>query len=509
MMDKIILFIKNLSEKQTILLLLGISFGLRLYAVLMSQGISYDGAGYGFIVRDFLRGDFLKGLSSPLHPFYPLIVSWITFDPAHVEISGRVISLFFGTMTLLPVYYLSKEIVGQRGAIFSGLFYSFHPYLATYSGMLLSEATYMGLLSMSVYFFWTGLSLGKILRIILSSGFLGLAYLTRPEGIGYFIIFFIWVVFFKGVRKGWLKKMMFLCATLLPLIILSTPYIIHIHRDTGQWLITKKGIGIQSELIPPIESRGIGEGGKRIEEKIGSIPLKIVKNMISFIPFTTYHYLRAYHFTLWLFLLFGLVGIKQRRSTAEVLVLSIIIFHIISLATFTTSTIRFSVAMVPISLIWAGAGVLGMEKFLKKMNFSKAGAWVSAIIVLALIVQLPQSLKPERRHRQDQKSVGLWLRENTPKNSLIMGNSPVEAFYAERDFILLPHGVPLEGIHGKSYKEIIQWAKDKKVTHILINKYTHKINPDFVQSIQPSDLKEFYRYKEEDGNMIIVYEVVY
>ncbi len=281
MMDKIILFIKNLSEKQTILLLLGISFGLRLYAVLMSQGISYDGAGYGFIVRDFLRGDFLKGLSSPLHPFYPLIVSWITFDPAHVEISGRVISLFFGTMTLLPVYYLSKEIVGQRGAIFSGLFYSFHPYLATYSGMLLSEATYMGLLSMSVYFFWTGLSLGKILRIILSSGFLGLAYLTRPEGIGYFIIFFIWVVFFKGVRKGWLKKMMFLCATLLPLIILSAPYLINIHRDTGQWLITKKGIGIQSELIPPIESRGIGEGGKRIEEKIGSIPLKIVKRSFS------------------------------------------------------------------------------------------------------------------------------------------------------------------------------------------------------------------------------------
>ncbi len=51
MVDKIILFIRNLNEKQTILLLLGISFGLRLYSVLMSQGISYDGTGYGFIAR--------------------------------------------------------------------------------------------------------------------------------------------------------------------------------------------------------------------------------------------------------------------------------------------------------------------------------------------------------------------------------------------------------------------------------------------------------------------------
>ena len=58
---KITLFIKDLNEKQILLILLGIAFGLRLYAVLMAKGIAYDGAGYGFVARDFLRHDFVKG----------------------------------------------------------------------------------------------------------------------------------------------------------------------------------------------------------------------------------------------------------------------------------------------------------------------------------------------------------------------------------------------------------------------------------------------------------------
>jgi hypothetical protein len=153
MVSKIILRIEGLSERQILWILLAITFSLRLYSVLMAVGVSYDGAGYGFVARDFLRHDFAKGLSSALHPFYPFLIFLFSTDAAHVEITGRFISLFFGTFTIIPLFYLVKKAVGQREALFSALFYTFHSYLVTYSGMLLTEATYWGLLVLSAYFF--------------------------------------------------------------------------------------------------------------------------------------------------------------------------------------------------------------------------------------------------------------------------------------------------------------------------------------------------------------------
>lgn len=509
MIEKFLNFINNSGKKKIFYLLLGITFILRLYAVLMAQGIANDSAAYGFMARDFMKWDFIKGLSSPLHPLYPFLISLISPDTGQVEIVGRIISLFFGTLTLLPVYYLSKEIVGQKGAIFSCLFYSFHPYLVTYSGMLLSEATYWGLLTLSIYFFWTGLNLNRVLRIILSGFFLGIAYLTRPEGLGYIIIFLFWVIIFYGLRKGWLKKFFFMGLILLPLALFSIPYLLYIYQEEGQWIITKKGLSIQSDLLNLVNKKDKGEE-KEIsrEERIKFHLYRKVRGMISCIPFTIYHYLKAYHFALWLFLFFGLIGIKWRRSRAEMMIASVILFHLISLAFFTKSTTRFSVPVIPISLIWAGAGVLEMKKYLKKITLSKANQILIALIILSLIIQLPQSLKPERKHRREQKMVGLWLKEHTSKDSKIMSNSPIEAFYAEREFILLPHEIPIEGIPGKSYQDIIQFAKEKRINYILVNKYTEERNPNFIKSIQPSDLKEFYHKRERDGSMIIIYEVV-
>ena len=506
---KITLFIKDLNEKQILLILLGIAFGLRLYAVLMAKGISYDGAAYGFVARDFLRHDFAKGLSSALHPLYPFLIYLLSPGPDHVEIVGRLISLFFGTITFIPVFYLAKEIAGQKGAILSGLFYSIHPYLVTYSGSLLSEVTYWGLFTLSVYFFWTGLKRKKVLRSIASGFFLALTYLTRPEGIGYLFIFVMWLFFYGGFKAGWFKKILLFGGVILPFLIFSILYMIRIHQETGQWLISKKAVGVQAELL---------RGGEQIDgsivkvvrlgqkSEVQHIIKGVAKNVIQNIPFTAYHYLRAYHFALWLFLIFGLIRVRQAGGKLELFLASIVLFHLFSLSIFTGSTIRFSVPLIPISLFWAGAGVLEIQRRLQRVKISNPEKWVSFLIILAILVQLPQSMRPEGRSRADQKEVGLWLKQNTPPGTVIMSNSPIEAFYAEREFLLLPQGISTPRNPGRSYNEIISYAKTKGVRYILTNRNTHEMNPGFIESIQSKDLKEVFMRADRKS---IIYEVIY
>jgi 4-amino-4-deoxy-L-arabinose transferase-like glycosyltransferase len=508
MVSKVIIFFESLNEKKLLLLLIGITFALRLYAVLMAQGIAFDSAAYGFMARYFLKGDFIKGLSIPGHPLYPLLMSLFSLDSTHVEMAGRLLSLFFGTLTIIPLFYLVKEAIGQKEAILSVLLYSFHPYLVTYSGMLLTEATYWGLLVLSVYFFWTGLKKGKLWRMTLSGSFLGLAYLTRPEGIGYILVYLIWAVVEGGLEKKWFKRSIFIGALILTVFIFVIPYVIYIHQETGGWLISKKAVSVQSDLLK--------ESPEQVDPSIGidqnkpvsgdSKILWITHNIIQFLPSVTYRYLRAYHFSLWLFLFFGLIRVRRKGIDYELFIASLVLFHLLSLSTFLPSSIRFSIPVIPLSLFWAGTGILEIKRYLEKIKVSNPEKVIFLLIILVILVQLPQNLKPERSFRAEQKKVGLWLKQNTPPDAIIMSNSPQETFYADREFMMIPSGISTPGNPGKSYHEIIDYVKTKGVRYILVNKNTHEMNPGFIESIQSTDLKEIFR--RADGGSTI-YEVIY
>jgi len=508
MSDKIITVFKNLNERQALVLLILVTFALRLYAVLMAQGIANDSTAYGFMAKDFLKGHYIKGLSSPAPPFYSLLIFLFSPDTAHVEIIGRFISLFFGTFTIIPLFFLVKKAIGRREAILSALLYAFHPYLVTYSGMLLTEPTYWGLVVFSVYFFWTGLEKQVTWKIGLAGIFLGLAYLTRPEGIGYVLVYLIWIIVEGILKKGWFKKIALIGVLILSALIFVIPYVIYIHQETGQWLISKKAkiaqnqfLNENAEEVNP--SKGI-EQNKPIEDN--SKILRIAQNIVQFFPFVIYHYLRAYHFSLWLLLFFGLIRVRQKVIPYELFLASLVLFHLLSLSTFVPSTIRFAVPVIPLSLFWAGAGILEIKRYLGKMKIFNPEKVIFLLLLFVVFIQLPQSLRPERAHRAGQKKVGLWLKQNTPPEAIIMSNSPQEAFYADRDFKILPWGISSHGFIAKSYDEIIDFARTKGIRYILVNKNTHEKNPGFIESIQSTDLKEIYR---EADQRLVIYEVIY
>lgn len=510
MVKKIISFLNTLHERQALFWLIGIAFILRLYTVLMAQGIAYDSAAYGFMARDFMKGNVDKALAIPGHPLYPFLISLFSINTEDVEIVGRLISLFFGTLTVIPLYFLIRNAIGKKEAIFSVLFYAFHPYLVSYSGMMLTEATYWGMLVLSVYFFWTGLQRDKIWKMGLSGFFLGLAYLTRPEGIGYLAVFIAWAIIEGFRRKAWFKGLLIVGILISSTLLTSFPYLLHIRQETGQWLISKKAADIQSNLlqkeVEQVYSRGSIESAPRPHRK-GFSFLLIFQNMMHRFPVLTYHYLRAFHVSLWIFLFFGLISVIRKKYAYEWFVASFVLFHLFSLAIFPfDSSIRFSIPVISLSLCWAGSGVLEMHRYLKIRKFLNPEKVVFFLITAALLIQLPQSLKPERSHRAVQKEVGLWLKQNTPSDAIIMSNSSQETFYADRKFIMLPEETNKPGASSDAYHEVMKFARAKGVRYILIDKNTFMRNRGFVEGIRPEDLREVFRKSDRE---LIIYEVVY
>jgi 4-amino-4-deoxy-L-arabinose transferase-like glycosyltransferase len=483
----------------------------------MARELANDSAGYGFMARDFMKGQYAKGLSYPFHPFYPWLISLFSPNASSVELTGRLISLFWGTVTLLPVYLLVKQAVGQKTAAFAGLFYSLHPDLIAYSGLLLSEATYWGLLTLAVYLFWMGLRRGSPLESMTSSLPLALAYLTRPEGVGYLLVFILWAAIHGELAKGWARKVVLIVGLVCLFVGASFPYLLEIRRETGHWLISKKALETQVRYLTvgqtkqemrapslkkrPVERRKPPRIVRRLQE--------IIRNVIQYLPFTIYHYLKAYYPALWIFLFLGLIRRRQEGEDRryEWFLGSMVLFHLFSLATFIPSTSRFSLPLIPISLLWAGAGVLLLQRFLRRRGVLEPARWIALLILLAALILLPIELSGVRKVREGERVAGQWLKENTPPDTVIISNSPREAFYGEREFVVLPPASPFRKGGGPSYQDVMSFAREEGARYLLVNQNTQGYNRSFFESVSTSELQCVYRWDDQKDGFVIIYKL--
>ena len=113
-------------------------WGLFIFAVifrllLMVQfrfAVSFDEAHYLRLSASI----FERGVSGLLHPywtpFYPGVIAFtrlMTLDP---ELAGRLINVLSGSLLVLLIYRLSRELFGKKEALFAGLLVSIYPPLA-------------------------------------------------------------------------------------------------------------------------------------------------------------------------------------------------------------------------------------------------------------------------------------------------------------------------------------------------------------------------------------------
>lgn len=230
------------SERGKLFALMGIAFSLRLYLVLTAKGIDPDGVVYLSVAKDFFNKNYYKAFSNVFPPFYPFLTALLYPVTGDFELTGRIISLTFGTLIVLPIFYLGKRLFGETLATLSVLLSVFQPYLVQFSGSVLTESTYAFLVALGVLVGWKGLECKSIGLMFLLGILLGLAYLTRPEAIGFVVLFFLWILFFDGLRfwEYLGKKSSMVLSLMAGVIIFALPYILFLHEVTGRWILSRK-----------------------------------------------------------------------------------------------------------------------------------------------------------------------------------------------------------------------------------------------------------------------------
>ena len=167
-----------------------ISLGLRITQPFLTDRITKDGVLYVNMAKDITqpRRDYKPFERNRRMP--PLYIYMIAGASRYLNISpetaGRVISILFGALLIIPVFFIAKSIFDSRIAGFAAFLVGINPYLIDISSSIMRDSLFNTLLFTTLWFILIALTCKNNQSFIywgVAGIFLTLAIATRNEGI--------------------------------------------------------------------------------------------------------------------------------------------------------------------------------------------------------------------------------------------------------------------------------------------------------------------------------------
>jgi len=500
---------KGKSHWKVLLLIMALAFGLRIFLVLYPEVIHNDGVEYIRYAKEVLAGNWTGGKANP---GYPVLIALVYTLIKNYELAGIWISIIFGVLLIIPVFYLAKEIFNKRVGIISGLVVAVHPLLYLSSGSVLTESTYHFFIATSVLFGWYAFSKGRFYHVVLFSFFTSLAFLTRPEAIGFLFIFSVWIFFFNppGKRRYISKRVVVILVAILAFLIFSSPFLIQVRKETGKWSISRKvdvSIGSFSRMedLPSLNEIRPWRKGLPLLSLLKD-PLSLLAKVGTGFLKSFYRFQQVFNPILSFFAVIGWIGIIKNRSLyslkANFYIMTYHFFYFGLVFSILMATRRYTSQMISISIPWAAFGFwMSLEWVHQRWKFVGNKERVAKILVtlLLLILFIQGVMGYSREHRLIQKEAGLWMKDHLPRGVKIMSRLPQEAFYAELSWT---------GIPRKTYEEVLEIARSKGVRYLVLDEDTEERSPGFWGKLKKEDLILLKDWNKQDEK-IVIFEIVY
>lgn len=460
----------------TVLALLVAAFCVRLYSLQFFHVIATDGTSYALTARALAGGD-LHGIGT--YGLYPVLIALTNLFISDLETAGRITSVIAGSLLVVPLYFLGKAVFSRKVAVSAALICIVWPSLVASSCEVITQATHTTLQLSAVFFLWRAFKIPSALNGSLAGIFMGLTFLTRPEGILLFVALplALCIVNFPELRRQRALTASY-CGSFLILFLLN---LLLVHHVTGEWQLSAKtdsalndALGYYLNIpdlnyIPGYEPKGY-------LDILRDHPGFIFKNTILNLKKTWETMLPP---LLWLFFTVGLFsgGFNRERNTIRLFLIAtfapvsvLIVFYYISAG--------YVEAYMPIMFLFAAYGFTTLEAKLKEkisarlppeklQLLQRTPLLLTAAFVYAAVTFAPQIRKdisdaeylPETDNfRRDEKHIGLLLKDSLPPGKIMTRWARI-AFYAEREWVNIPAGT--------TYEEIIRLARSSGVRFFI------------------------------------------
>jgi len=544
-------------------ILLTIALIIRVFFLRFEYAVGWDEVNY----MKLGASGAIHGLNHVLHPYwsplYPLFVALFGKFISNYELAGRLVSIFFGTVLIVPVYWFAEKYLSKKVAWFCSLLITFFPMLIESSVSALTESLYIFMAITGVILGFLALQKRSILLAIVTGGLFSLAYLARPEGFGFLIVFIgltACVLIYQILKNRQYRLIFILVSAVISFLIVSSPYLYYLHDITGEWTLSSKGTTNMQGSITAMENKGkklnpwlllnddntqlpdddiyhTGEFLKRYhqtdeDEASGNVvkitPILIIEKYVkNFSVVITTGISQVLGVPILMLMVLGLFGKPwdKERLWRELYLLSYIIFFWFLLIPMFHITERYMLQMVPIVLIWSGSGIEKLLEWFQQTLLSFKIFWnkrllfsLKTLFVLLLVgsffvpglaqMTMKNPLLSEKWVEPiEQKKAGLWLKDHCIETPIIMAWNHAISFYAGNYNIKQTVSIP-----QNDFDRVLAYARNRGAKYLALNEKNKEefptINYLLDENKATSDLKLIYKDDSIVGLKTIIYEIL-
>jgi 4-amino-4-deoxy-L-arabinose transferase-like glycosyltransferase len=516
---------RKLSDNRKLFVLLAgltvLAFVIRLYAVISAKIITPDGVNYIEAAKLIASGNLREVSTFSFFNLYPFLI--VAFHKVfnNWETAGRLVSVFFGSIAIIPFFLLIKEFMNNRIAIVASLFFIISPRLIEYSSDVLREPVFWFFSIMSLYCAWRAISNKKWVFLILAALSVELAAFTRFEGVALLLIILFWIVWYcfdGGINFKKMILMVFIFIISFPII--AFPFLFALKKNLGKW-----ELGLLGEKLPGLILMNDADKNLELIPELTnqtSYHFKAFMDMskrhqyIVYFSEVIYKFIRSFHVVFFVLLLFGVIKrqyIPYNKGEIPFFIWVFVFFltaYAYTAKTFYLSTRHGLLIGIP-AFMWASIGFFELREravhLLSKK--SKAALTVSKhatglLLLIIFIIVLPNALASSGGDKIEIKKAGIYLKELGYSKAKFIGEQSLcrVAFYADVEFAAVPAKIDPE-----TFKLFIKKSKanylmvDEKTVDTYMPGFREILNAAKLERI---DLPQFGNFKEYS---IAVYKI--
>jgi 4-amino-4-deoxy-L-arabinose transferase-like glycosyltransferase len=212
-----------------------------------------DGPIFIDLAKAMAEGEWAQALSHEYHPLFPALIAVFHSLIGDWELAAVAVNVIGGTAAVACLYGFARTAFGRAPAFAAAVILAVHPYAIKFSGDVQSEGLYLGLFLGAVWALWLALRSASHAAAAVAGLLCGLAYLTRPEGIGLLAVGGA-LAAWHALRGSWSRRRAAIWGALLFLTVacVAGPYVAWLRAENGAWSITqKKSVGWITGLSGP------------------------------------------------------------------------------------------------------------------------------------------------------------------------------------------------------------------------------------------------------------------